>query len=299
MRSTFIAATAALVATAAAKSTTIVNNCDFPIYLFSVDADHNPQTPNANLTKGQSHTEAYRTTSAGGVSIKLAKKPLLWDFSTNSGPAITQLEYTLTSDNKIWYDISNVNCQTTSCPFQPYGMYLSLADPSCPDVTCPAGELTCHNAYTNWNDDWASLSCPDSEVVDSTFYACAASAVGSGSPAPTSAAASSAAATSAPASSTKAASSAAASSPSSSAKASSAAVSSAPASSAAPTSTAAPTTTSKANLVQAENLNNNAGGVFTTFVTQVVTVEAREAEPTAVVKRHEHHHRHAHPHHAQ
>lgn len=296
MRSTFIAATAALVATAAAKSTTIVNNCDFPIYLFSVDADHNPQTPTANLTKGQSHTESYRTTSAGGVSIKLAKKPLLWDFSTNSGPAITQLEYTLTSDNKIWYDISNVNCQTTSCPFQPYGMYLGLADDSCPDVTCPAGELTCHNAYTNWNDDWASLACPDSKVVDSTFYACAASAVGSGSPAPTSAAASSAAATSAPASSTKAASSAAASS---SAKASSAAVSSAPASSAAPTSTAAPTTTSKANLVQAENFNNNAGGVFTTFVTQVVTVEAREAEPTAVVKRHEHHHRHAHPHHAQ
>ncbi|KAF2835983.1 hypothetical protein M501DRAFT_277294 [Patellaria atrata CBS 101060] len=137
----------------------VINQCDFDVYLWSIDADRVSSKPTTCITKsGGTYEERYRVPSTGGVSMKLAKADHL-------GPDvhITQFEYTLAGN--IWYDISNVDCTTVACPFQSYGMTMR-AGSGCPVVRCHAGDMTCREAYTEWNDDWASKACDaTSDVV--------------------------------------------------------------------------------------------------------------------------------------
>jgi len=161
-------ATAALLAAvpvAQAAQATIYNHCSFPVYLWSVSADHSSEMITLKSHTG-SYNETYQTPSVGGVSLKLSKT----ESCGNPNP-ITQFEYTL-AGGSIWYDISNVNCATTSCPFQPTGMYL-MSGEGCPTRSCKAGLPTCSGAYTASNDDQNSLSCTESADID--LYLCTSS----------------------------------------------------------------------------------------------------------------------------
>ena len=148
-----------------AANAIVYNKCKFPVYLWSVSSDRAPGAPVVLAANSGKYSEAYQTPSKGGVSIKIAT-------SGNVGGPISQFEYTL--DSKIWYDISNINCKGTACPFQPFGMYLHSGS-GCPTVSCPGGEPLCSGAYNNPDDNWASLAC--NAQADTTVFLCAASAV--------------------------------------------------------------------------------------------------------------------------
>jgi hypothetical protein len=171
-----LAALAALAGTAQAQGTAyIYNYCSTPVNLWAVDAQRNPQS-STPIASGSSYSEAYHTLASGGVSLKLGFGSSLYD-----GSAITQFEYTLTG-GFIWYDISNVNCVGTACPFANTGMHMETSDPTCPARTCTAGEAPCAGAYTLYNDDWNSLSCgPSSDIK---LYLCASSAAAPAAAAP-------------------------------------------------------------------------------------------------------------------
>ncbi len=86
--------------------------------------------------------DIYDVSSRGGVSLKLS----LTETTADSTP-ITEFEYTL-AGGKIWYNISNINCATSSCPFQPYGLYMD-SGLGCPTRSCIAGAPICADAYNN------------------------------------------------------------------------------------------------------------------------------------------------------
>lgn len=169
----FITIASALLAAApvaqAAGNAIVHNKCGHDVYLWSVTADYAPSKPVVLAAGTGSYNEAYQVPSQGGVSIKLSNT------TTVDGP-ITQFEYTLSGD--IWYDLSNVNCKTTECPFQSTGMYL-MSGTGCPTVSCPGGELTCSGAYTNPDDNWASLAC--AATADTVVYLCQDTSDGSSS----------------------------------------------------------------------------------------------------------------------
>jgi hypothetical protein len=145
---------AAITSVNALGSAIINNNCAFPVYLWTVDADRNPGSPET-IGAGQTWSEGYHTPGSGGVSLKLSTTP--------SKQYITQFEYTVQSylsNPFVWYDGSNVDCTDSQCPFWNYGVSLKTSDSSCPTRDCPVAQ-TCSGFYTIWNDDVNSLSCGD------------------------------------------------------------------------------------------------------------------------------------------
>lgn len=136
----------------------IHNLCDFDVHLWSVDADGSSDP--IVVKAGESYNEAIRRPSIGGVSFKLSNDDSCAD-------PITQLEYTIT--DMLWYDISNVNCNGTECPFCEYGMYMESGR-DCPTRSCAPGAAPCPGAYTLYNDDWNSLAC--GLANDLTLYLC-------------------------------------------------------------------------------------------------------------------------------
>ena len=155
----------AAVPVAQAGQAKIYNTCSFPVYLWSVTADQSSDMITLESHTG-SYNETYQTPSVGGVSLKLSKTE-----SCGDPTPITQFEYTLAAGT-IWYDISNVNCATTSCPFEANGMYL-MSGEGCPTRSCEAGQPTCAGAYTDSEDNQNSLSCTGSADID--LYLCTSS----------------------------------------------------------------------------------------------------------------------------
>ena len=139
----------------------IYNKCSFKVYLWSVTADHSSSM--ITLWPADIYNEIYQVPSLGGVSLKLS----ITETITDSTP-ITQFEYTLAGD-KIWYDISNVNCAASSCPFQPYGLYMK-SGLGCPTRSCIAGVPICTGAYNKPNDNENTLSCGGNS--DISLYLC-------------------------------------------------------------------------------------------------------------------------------
>ncbi|MCJ1231713.1 hypothetical protein MMC12_008392 [Toensbergia leucococca] len=82
---------------------------------------------------------------------------------------ITQFEYTYNPyiAPGLFYDVSNVNgynahgdsdSAETSWPFQMDGLVLNSSS-ECKNVTCSPGVQICSEAYTWWNDNWATHGC--------------------------------------------------------------------------------------------------------------------------------------------
>lgn len=134
----------------------VKNECDFPIYLWSVSA-----TQNAMLTIepwGQQYQEQYQLVDGGnaGVSLKVSK---------NAGNlnTITQFEYTL-QGNTVWYDISNIN----GWPFEnDGGIKLIPSISSCDSVTCANGGI-CSMAYNQPDDNQVVRACSASGSLSLT-----------------------------------------------------------------------------------------------------------------------------------
>lgn len=92
--------------------------------------------------------------------MKLGKSGVL----SNNNP-ITQLEYKIANDGKLYFDISNVDCGPNSisqpgstCPFTEGAMLLHY-DRGCDRKVCPPGEVLCQDAYNQPKDDWAVGAC--------------------------------------------------------------------------------------------------------------------------------------------
>ena len=244
--------TAALIAASSAvvsAGSAIVNNhCAQPVYLWSVSdyADGEMHT----IAPGGSYSEPYRTAkNGGGVSIKMAKVDNLWGVD-GVQPDINQFEYTLAGN--IWYDISNINGN----PFYTGGLTLTPSDPSCPSKVCPAQQKDCQDAYNIPTDDHATAACSaESNLV---FSLCADGQGASDNSEAKAAPAAEAVAEPSPVAEP------------------------APAAVTTPAPVAAPATTAAPN-VEAEVITaiGHPDWVWTTFVTQVVTVYARDAAPIA------------------
>lgn len=181
-------------------SATVVNNCGFPIYYAAVG-----QSQAAGMQQMQGSYSQQFSQPGNGYSIKLATSP--------SGD-VTQFEFTLGSDGKINYDLSNINGN----PFAAGGMLVEpsmsgdSSNPSCVPISCPAGASTCTAAY-NQPDDVRTHVCSDQADLVLTMCPGGSPSGGSGASAPSSSqpAASSTTTWAAPASSSTSSSSAAAS----------------------------------------------------------------------------------------
>jgi hypothetical protein len=169
-----LAAFAAGVSTVSATGSAVIfNYCSFPVSLWAVDAERNPQSP-TTIPAGGQYSEPYHSLTTGGVSLKLSLGTSLY-----TGDPITQFEYTLTG-GFIWYDGSNVNCNVNNCPFYPYGIFLDTTVSTCPQRTCLPSQK-CDGFYNNFNDDWNSLACqPDASIQ---LYLCSTSAGAPAAPA--------------------------------------------------------------------------------------------------------------------
>lgn len=149
MRTVNVVATLiAAAATASAQGTAqIVNHCEFETYLWAVDAERNPSSPTI-IGPGETYSEQYHTPSYGGVSMKISK--------SNDLTIVTQLEYTI--GDQLYYDGSNINCQTANCPFWEYNMYIESSESSCPARPCPA-QTACPGFYQQPDDNEDTLAC--------------------------------------------------------------------------------------------------------------------------------------------
>ncbi|OJD15632.1 hypothetical protein AJ78_04124 [Emergomyces pasteurianus Ep9510] len=144
---------AALLPNVLAGTAMVKNNCDCPVYLWSVANAGN--VPRHEIKPGETFSEKYRSNpNGGGISLKISK--------TYSDAVITQFEYTLAGP-KVFYDISNIN----GYPFEDKGVSLTSSS-GCPEVHCPAGVKRCKGAYNN-PDDIATHACSSSSDLSMTL----------------------------------------------------------------------------------------------------------------------------------
>lgn len=153
-------------------SAIIQNDCDFPVYLWSVSDTSSGMIP--LLNSSTVYKETYRNKAdGGGISIKLAKK--------NDNGQLTndieqlQVEYTVGWANLVYYDLSLVNGN----PMSGSAYSLTALGSNCPNVTCAASDEECQGAYIVWNDNAATHAC--TETADIMVNLCSASDSGSGS----------------------------------------------------------------------------------------------------------------------
>ncbi|KAK7553118.1 hypothetical protein JOL62DRAFT_104693 [Phyllosticta paracitricarpa] len=163
--STVAAALLAVAPIASAGSAGVINNCHYDVNLWTADTERGQKGP-FSLPAGETWSEEYYMVGTGaslngGVSIKLST-------SDDCEGAITQFEYTYSSDGSpdLWYDISNVNCKGTACPFFVDGFYLD--GPT--KVSCGPATAVCDAVYNVWNDDTATHG--TSSNKDLTLYLC-------------------------------------------------------------------------------------------------------------------------------
>ena len=129
-------------------SAAVINMCDIPLYLWSVDDLQSQSVTLPNASTG--YVESFRSKQDGsGISIKLGVDPVL-------GPNITQFEYTLNvKEQLVWYDLSFVN--GNPLPNQPILLQSSVS--SCTSVGC-IDNATCSSAvYYKPYDNAAVAAC--------------------------------------------------------------------------------------------------------------------------------------------
>ena len=155
----------------------VVNDCNFTVFYKSVSSQ---PAPLSSIQPGWFYKETFKLNMSpngtlGGVSIKLSSNQSIAEAADNSNAfdssTITQFEYTYNPHTApgLWYDISNVNGYqgraNESWPFSMYGgLIVEGTSSSCPTITCPPGRV-CSEAYTNWNDNWATHSCQNNNSL--------------------------------------------------------------------------------------------------------------------------------------
>ena len=140
----------------------VQNDCSVPVYFV---LDNQPATATIAPASQTSIPIYEKDADKGGMSIKLFKKK---DTDIWSIPALTQFEITATTSQ--FWDVSNVNSDIgkgkngngEDCdgepPFLWDGLRVTTEDGK--DITCAKGENPCKNAYSLYNDDFATSASP-------------------------------------------------------------------------------------------------------------------------------------------
>ncbi|KAE8370277.1 hypothetical protein BDV27DRAFT_119583 [Aspergillus caelatus] len=154
--STSASASASPSASASASgSVHIVNNLGSTVYLWSTsDSSSDTQT----ISSGASYSEAWKTESTGGISIKMA--------TTDSENSVLQFEYTADGDTVYW-DLSSINLGSDS-EFITAGFSATPNDSSCSSASCSAGDTNCAQSYQK-PDDTDTNSCSASAGITVTL----------------------------------------------------------------------------------------------------------------------------------
>ncbi|KAJ5650721.1 Antigenic thaumatin-like protein [Penicillium longicatenatum] len=108
----------------------VKNNCEFPIYIWSVGSTVRPVvTTDPN---GQ-YAETFRYDSkSGGIAIKITTVP---DGLWQSAP-LTIFSYNLSGDGEVWYDLSDI----FGDPFKGYPVVLQPAESAEPAISWENGQ---------------------------------------------------------------------------------------------------------------------------------------------------------------
>ncbi|PIG87400.1 GPI anchored cell wall protein [Aspergillus arachidicola] len=133
----------------------IVNNLGSTVYLWSTsDTASDAQT----ISSGGTYSEAWKTESTGGISIKMA--------TTDSETSVLQFEYTADGDTVYW-DLSSINLGSDS-EFITAGFSATPSDSSCSSASCSAGDTDCADSYQQ-PDDTDTNSCSASAGITVTL----------------------------------------------------------------------------------------------------------------------------------
>jgi hypothetical protein len=131
MRPTTVAATALSFAssTQALGRAIVTNQCDTPIYLWSVSSTISPQQ---TITKDTSYSEVFHTDPAsGGIALKISP--------VENGlfmPNVSQTIFAYSLDaGTVWYDMSDM----FGDGFAGRTLKVTPTDPACESITCCTG----------------------------------------------------------------------------------------------------------------------------------------------------------------
>ncbi|KNG83845.1 GPI anchored cell wall protein [Aspergillus nomiae NRRL 13137] len=149
------ASASASASTSGSGSVQIVNNLGSTVYLWSTsDTSSEAQT----ISSGATYSEAWKTESTGGISIKMA--------TTDSETSVLQFEYTADGDTVYW-DLSSINLDSGS-EFITAGFSATPNDSSCSSASCSAGDTNCAESYQQ-PDDTDTNSCSASAGITVTL----------------------------------------------------------------------------------------------------------------------------------
>jgi hypothetical protein len=190
--STLLSVATALVATTYANgypapdqvgTARIINRCDYPVYLWSVEKGVGcPLTSAKVLKKGEVYTEKLSKPSDDtGVSIKVSST------SQCTKGSIVQLEYFLSNAVGFAFnflDVSYVDCENNDCPTKQEGYYLQAGNQNagyassagntwCPILSC-SDPVSCAKMSYILPDDTQTKTCDKSQDLD--FYMCGSNA---------------------------------------------------------------------------------------------------------------------------
>lgn len=108
----------------------VTNNCDFPVYLWSVDST--VDGPHSLASKGMVYSETmHYDNKTGGVSLKITTSQ---DGLTNGSPQLNFAYAINSSEKMVYYDLSDVFGDA----FKGYNVQVT-GGTSCPAISWPQG----------------------------------------------------------------------------------------------------------------------------------------------------------------
>ncbi|KAJ5349375.1 hypothetical protein N7541_007102 [Penicillium brevicompactum] len=120
----------------------VTNNCNFPVYVWSVGGSVGPKQ---TLQQGEKYTEAlHHDAASGGVSLKITTV----DDGLYNGSPQTNFAYTL-DPGTVWYDLSDV----FGDPFSGKPIVVRPTDSSCPNLCWAQGVNPGGSQTNNCNSD--------------------------------------------------------------------------------------------------------------------------------------------------
>ena len=124
----------------------INNRCNYTVWIRQVGGTGKHTQLNAKIARGHSWVDILRILPAGGISLKVAK-------SSSINAPITQFEYTAEGGDKVWYNISFVDCAVgesriniTECPGLDGGVRVIFGEEK-DGFKCLPGEYCDKQAY--------------------------------------------------------------------------------------------------------------------------------------------------------
>ncbi|KAG6035549.1 hypothetical protein E4U41_006008 [Claviceps citrina] len=129
-------------AVSAVGNAVALNNCPFPVTVWSVGSD---VFHNKTINQGESYAERFtQDPKTGGRALKIARGPN----GLFSGAPQTVFAYNV-KNGIVWYDLSDV----FGDPFAGYKLAVSSADTACPSIVWPNGTPLAGSQVKNCADN--------------------------------------------------------------------------------------------------------------------------------------------------